>query len=190
MNKNSKKYKNSPLPFGVYITHLLFFIMLISIIVSIAIISAKYWIENIEITILLIISTILLSGISLYTFNNRPSPFEQTHEKITSFTGGGSIYVSPGWWWGLMIASEFLFPPNWPCFRLLIYKNGLEIRLFFHCFFIPYDLMENPFNDGPIKIDVFLNIFSFNLDSIHYGRSYLKHLLQRVYHDRNVRSIL
>lgn len=69
-------------------------------------------------------------------YNYLPSPFQKSRETIASFTGGGSIY---------------LFSGTWPFFRLFIYKDGVEIRVMLHRFFIPY----NEMGDIPDKLGFF-----------------------------------
>lgn len=91
-------------------------------------------------------SVILICFVLPISYNYIPSPFQQGHKVITSTTGGGSI--------GLLHGSI-------PFFRSLIYEDGLEIRAFFHRYFIPYDQMQNLpkkigfFNFGlPIRSDL------------------------------------
>ena len=59
-------------------------------------------------------------------YNFFPSPFQEERETIACFTGGGSI---------------FQFNGSWPFFRLIIYEDGIEIRVMLHRFFIPYNEM-------------------------------------------------
>ncbi len=70
-------------------------------------------------------SAVFLSGFVLVLFgplvyNRLPSPFERNRELIASYTGGGSIA---------------LFTGSWPFFKLIVYKDGLEVRVMFHRFF-------------------------------------------------------
>jgi hypothetical protein len=69
-------------------------------------------------------------------YNNIPSSFQKKRDIVASFIGGGSI---------------FLFHGSWPFFRLIVYKDGLEVRVMFHRFFIPYEKME----DIPDKVGFF-----------------------------------
>ena len=69
-------------------------------------------------------------------YNRVASPFEQERPLVASYTGGGST---------------FLLNASWPFFRLLVYNDGVEIRVIFHRFFIPYDRME----DLPAKLGFF-----------------------------------
>jgi hypothetical protein len=69
-------------------------------------------------------------------YNYFPSSFQDKRDVMATFTGGGSI---------------FLFHGSWPFFRLMVYKDGLEVRFMFHRFFIPYDKM----GDIPDKIGFF-----------------------------------
>ena len=70
------------------------------------------------------------------SYNYFPSSFQAKRNVIATFTGGGSI---------------FLFHGSWPFFRLMVYKDGLEVRFMFHRFFIPYNKME----DIPDKVGFF-----------------------------------
>jgi hypothetical protein len=69
-------------------------------------------------------------------YNFVPSPFQRERSLIASHTSGGSI---------------FLFSGTWPFFRLMIYADGIEVRVMFHRFFIPYDKMD----DLPEKLGFF-----------------------------------
>jgi hypothetical protein len=60
-------------------------------------------------------------------YNRRTSPFEKSRKIIKSYTGGGAIGF---------------FHATTPFFRLLLYEDAIEIRVFFHSFLIPYDKME------------------------------------------------
>ena len=58
------------------------------------------------------------------------SPFEERRKLVSSFAG-------PGW---------FSTPYQWlrecvPFMRILIYEDGVEVRAYFCCYFIPYDEM-------------------------------------------------
>ncbi|MDH4227613.1 MAG: hypothetical protein OEV59_07710 [Deltaproteobacteria bacterium] len=62
-------------------------------------------------------------------FNHRPSSFEKGRELVRAWNTGGKI---------------FLFGEAWPFFRVLLYKDGLEVRAIFQRYFIPYDMLEKP----------------------------------------------
>jgi hypothetical protein len=66
-----------------------------------------------------------LSLLGPILYNRKTTPFEQIRKPIQTVTGGGRVSQFRG--------------SNWPFYRLLVYSDGLEIRAFFHAFFIPYD---------------------------------------------------
>ncbi len=66
-----------------------------------------------------------------------PSPFQEGRQAGASFTGGGPIS---------------LFGGTWPFSRLLVYRDGLEVRLLFHRFFVPYEAMD----EIPERVGFFL----------------------------------
>ena len=61
-------------------------------------------------------------------YNTLPSKFEKIRNKITEFKGGGSIHLING---------------SWPFFKLIIYKDGVELRVVFNRFFIPYQMIKS-----------------------------------------------
>ncbi len=69
-------------------------------------------------------------------YNYIPSRFQRERSVVASYTGGGSI---------------LLFRGSWPFFRLMVYEDGVEVRVEFHRFFIPYNEMA----DLPNKIGFF-----------------------------------
>jgi hypothetical protein len=77
---------------------------------------------------LLFTPTFLFIFLTPVFYNFIPSPFERERDRIASYTGGGSM---------------FLFNATWPFFRLLIYGDGVELRVMLHRFFIPYDKLED-----------------------------------------------
>jgi hypothetical protein len=106
---------------------------------------------------------VLFVGPALY--NRKPSSFEQARTVLASYTGGGSL---------------MLFNGSWPFFRLLVYDDGVEVRVMFHRFFIPYDKME----DLPDKIRF------FSLGGILF-KSDLPGVPSRIrFHGRNSKKIL
>lgn len=105
-------------------------------------------------------------------YNLFPSPFQKQRNPVTSFTGGGSI---------------FLFNGTWPFFRLIVYNDGLEIRVMFHRFFIPYDKMD----DIPEKVGFFNRgiLIKSNLPDVPSGIRYqgfgMKRIVEVVTQNRN-----
>jgi hypothetical protein len=124
------KYKNSLLPFGILGT----FALLIAVPLITFFIIGKY--AGPEKVVLVFMPTFLFIFLSPVAYNFVPSPFERERNPIASYTGGGSI---------------FLFSGTWPFFRLMIYKDGIEVRVMFHRFFIPYDKIA----DLPQKVGFF-----------------------------------
>lgn len=114
------KYRDALLPLGVMGT---FALMVSSLLIAVFAVQ-KYLGEN-------AMAYVFLPGFALVffgpmIFNRIPSPFQKDRQVIRSFTGGGSL---------------FLFQGSWPFFRLLVYSDGLEVRVMLHRFFIPYDKM-------------------------------------------------
>jgi hypothetical protein len=74
---------------------------------------------------------------------------------VASFTGGGSI---------------FLFSGTWPFFSVIIYAVGLEVRVMFPRYFIPYEKMD----DLPEKIGFFSRglLIRSNLSGVPSGIRY------------------
>lgn len=124
------KYKDALLPFGVIGT----FALLIAIPMLVILIVEKF--ARPEGLPILFAPTFFLVFFSPIIYNYIPSPFERERDIISKHTGGGSI---------------FLFSGSWPFFRLLIYSDGVEVRVMLHRFFIPYDKLE----DLPGKIGFF-----------------------------------
>ena len=124
------KYRDSPLPFGILGT----LALLIALPLITFLIIEKY--SGPEKLALLFVPTFLFIFLSPAAYNFVPSPFERERKRIASYTGGGST---------------FLFNGTWPFFRLMIYGDGIEVRVMFHRFFIPYDEMD----DFPQKVGFF-----------------------------------
>lgn len=124
------QYKDALLPFGVLGTFALFLaVPLLTIFTLAEIVGDKY-------LPLLMFPTFMLLFAGPISYNFFPSPFQKRYTFEASFITGGSI---------------FLFNGSWPFFRLLVYREGLEVRFMFHRFFIPYDQME----DFPEKVGFF-----------------------------------
>lgn len=126
----TEDYKDALLPFGVIGT---FAVLLATFFLSFLIIEKMGGLQQLS---RMFFPTFLIIFLAPVLYNFIPSPFQKKRNTIASFTGGGSIY---------------LFNGTWPFFRLIVYKDGLEIRVMFHRFFIPYDQME----DIPDKIGFF-----------------------------------
>lgn len=125
-----ESYSHSPLPFGLLTT----FILLIAGTVLTAMLMQK--LAGPEATTAVIIPMFLIIFVGSPAFNYVASPFEEKRRVISSYTGGGSINMFNG---------------TWPFFRVLLYEDGLEVRVMFQRYFIPYDKMENP----PEKVGFF-----------------------------------
>jgi hypothetical protein len=82
-----------------------------------------------ELSPLIFFPLFLLIFITPAIYNQTPSRFQKIRQIVSAFTGGGSLS---------------LFNGSWPFFRMLIYGDGLEVRVFFHSYFIPYDKMAEP----------------------------------------------
>lgn len=116
------KYKDALFPFGLLGT------LAISIAAPLAImfvLSQRYG-EKVFLFIMPLFFIFIFLGPVIY--NQLKSPFEKQREVLSSYTGGGST---------------FLFSGSWPFFNLLVYRDGVEIRVFFHRFFVPYDKMDD-----------------------------------------------
>lgn len=116
------KYKDSPVPFGIVGT----FPLLIAVPLLGMIIGQKY--VGPESMALLFPFVFLFIFLGPTSFNYFSSPFQNNRKLVTSFTGGGSIFLLHG---------------SWPFFRLLVYENALEVRFMFHRFLIPYEKMDD-----------------------------------------------
>lgn len=123
-------YKDALFPFGIGGT----FVLLVGGLLITVFTVGKYLGESMMPVIFLAGFAIAFLGPMIY--NILPSPFEKNRQFIASYTGGGSV---------------FLFGGTWPFFRLIVYEDGLEVRVMFHRFFIPYEHME----DIPEKVGFF-----------------------------------
>jgi len=139
------KYRDSPMRFGIYVTALLWIAVPLFIIMMIVKLRGP---EAMAMTFPPVFIVMFFSPI---IYNRFRSPFETERERIlvASYTGGGSI---------------FLFNGSWPFFRLLVYKDGVEIRIMFQRYCIPYDKM----GDIPDKIGFFSGgiLFKSNLSGV------------------------
>ncbi len=117
-------YKDALLPFGVIGT----FALMLAAAMGILFLAMKAVPPQVMPLVFFPVFLTLFFGPALY--NRMQSPFElQAGRKlIESCTGGGSI---------------FLFNGSWPFFRLLVYQDGIELRVMLHRFFIPYDKLQD-----------------------------------------------
>jgi len=125
-----KQYKEALFPFGVLGT----FAVLLAVPLAGIMIVTKY--SDPEIIPFLFFPLFLLVFVGPALYNRSESSFEKERAPVATYTGGGSM---------------FLFNGSWPFFRLLVYADGVELRVMFHRFFIPYDKMD----DLPEKIGFF-----------------------------------
>jgi uncharacterized membrane protein (UPF0136 family) len=132
-------YKESPVPFGVVGT----FAILLGVPMIGIMFAQKY--ANPAAFGFLFAAMFLIIFLGPALYNRMPSSFEQTRTVAASYTGGGSL---------------LMFNGSWPFFRLLVYDDGVEVRVMFHRFFIPYDKME----DLPEKIKFFSSGILFKSD--------------------------
>lgn len=125
-----KQYKEALFPFGVLGT----FALLLAVPLAGIMLAEKY--AGPEVIPFLFFPLFLLVFVGPALYNRSESSFEKERTPVATYTGGGSM---------------FLFNGSWPFFRLLVYADGVEIRVMFHRFFIPYDEMA----DLPEKIGFF-----------------------------------
>lgn len=116
------KYKDALLPFGIVGT----FALLIAVPLLIILIIEKY--VGQESIFFIFMPSFLVIFFGSVVYNYVPSPFQKERDLVASYTGAGWI---------------FLFSGTWPFFRLMVYSDGVEIRVMFHRYFIPYDKMDN-----------------------------------------------
>jgi hypothetical protein len=139
------KYRDSPMRFGIYVTFLLWIAVPLFVIMMIMEFMGP------EAMAMTFPPFFLIMFFGPIIYNRFQSPFETERGRIlvSSYTGGGSIY---------------LFNGSWPFFRLLVYKDGVEIRIMFQRYFIPYDKMD----DIPDKIGFFSGgmLFKSNLPGV------------------------
>ncbi len=123
-------YKESLFPFGIFGT----FIILMAAFGITMIVGGKFVLP--KFMFLVFMPAFFFIFLAPVIYNLFPSGFEKKRTPVATFTGGGSV---------------FLFNGTWPFFRLLVYNDGLEIRVMFHRYFIPYDEMD----DIPDKVGFF-----------------------------------
>jgi hypothetical protein len=134
-----EKYKDALVPIGLFGT----FFALIAVPLVITMIAHKLAGPGAAAALFLPFFILIFAGPILY--NRAASSFEQGRSLVESYTGGGSTFMMNG---------------SWPFFRLLIYTDGVEIRVLFHRFFLPYDRME----DLPPKLGFFSMGIPFRSD--------------------------
>jgi hypothetical protein len=125
-----KKYKDALLPFGILGT----FAFLIGVPLLLIFILERYFGPGVFPYLFMPIFVLIFFGPVVY--NYIPSRFQKERSVVASYTGGGSI---------------LLFHGSWPFFRLMVYEDGIEVRVELHRFFIPYNKMA----DLPNKIGFF-----------------------------------
>ena len=118
----SEDYTSSILPIGLFGSFLVFLVGSIALIGAIL----EFAGDMLSLATPFIFISVFLSPI---LYNYRKSIFENDRKPLKKITGGGSIS---------------LFSGTVPFFRLLIYDDGLEIRVMFNSFFIPYTKMSEP----------------------------------------------
>ncbi len=131
-----KQYKEALFPFGVLGT----FALLLAVPLAGILLAEKF--AGPEVVPFLFFPLFLLVFVGPALYNRSESSFEKERTPVATYTGGGSM---------------FLFNGSWPFFRLLVYADGVEIRVMFHRFFIPYDKMD----DLPEKIGFFSSGIQF-----------------------------
>jgi hypothetical protein len=124
------KYKDALLPFGILGT----FAFLIGVPLLLIFILERYFGPGAF--PYLFMPTFILIFFGPIVYNYIPSRFQRERSVVASCTGGGSI---------------LLFHGSWPFFRLMVYEDGVEVRVEFHRLFIPYNKMA----DLPNKIGFF-----------------------------------
>jgi len=150
-------YKDALLPFGVFGT----FLLLLAVPLAMFLLVGKLG-DARRLTFMPFPLFIFVFGAPV-AYNYLASPFQADRKVRASFTGGGSI---------------FLFSGSWPFFRLLVYADGLEVRVMFHRFFIPYDQM----GALPAKIGFFSRglLIESNLPGVPSGIRYQGFGMQKV----------
>lgn len=117
-------YRHSPFPFGAFFPFIIFILLVLIVCMSAVILAG---LNDIDIGLVLI-PTVLAVFAAPVIYNRFTSHFERNRKVVASFTGGVSILI---------------FSASPPFSRLLVYEDGIEIRVLFQCFFIPYDRMAD-----------------------------------------------
>lgn len=160
------QYKDSLVPLGIFGT---FTLIMVGPLLGMPIIE-KYGGQ--QIMPYIFIPYFLLTFLGPLIYNIFPSPFEKERNIVASYTGGGSI---------------FLFYWTWPFIKLNVYDDGLEIRIMFQRYFIPYDKMD----DIPDQGDFFNRgiLIKSDLQDVPYGIRFIgfgmKNMLKVVKETRN-----
>ena len=128
--RGNQLYKDALFPFGILGTFILFMAVFMA-----GLLAAMRFFEEPK-GLFMIFPGVLLMMVLFVFYNFVPSSFEKERTVLRTSTGGGSV---------------FLFNGTWPIFRMLLYSDGVEIRVMFHRLFIPYDKMA----DIPEKIGFF-----------------------------------
>ena len=128
-------YKDSLFPFGVNITFMITFLPFM-----VAILLASEFLDE-AYTPLIFMTCFLILFFGPIIYNSQDSPFETKRELISSHVLGGSV---------------FLFSGTWPFFRLLIYKDGIEVRTMYHRFFLPYYKSEIKEDRKMMRTDILI----------------------------------
>lgn len=162
------KYKDALFPFGLMGTFALFF-NVIAVSIGIVLFVGSHLVPfSITVIIFLCLSAVLYNFVS--------SPFERARSLIASCTGGGRTLQT------------FQFCGTWPFFRLMVYGDGVEVRVMFHRFFIPYDKLDD-LSSGTVFFSEGLYIESDLLDvpsSISFYGFRMRKVLEAV--DENARK--
>jgi len=154
-------YKSSPSPLGVMGT----FPLLIAVPLLGMLAIQKYAGPEYGAMLFPIVLVAIFAGLAL--FNYLPSPFEGSRTVLKAWTGGGSIH---------------LFHGTWPFFRLILYRDALEVRVVLHRFLIPFDKM----GEIPDKVGFFSTGLLIQSDlpgvpsSIRFGGLGMKGILESV----------
>ncbi len=134
-----ERFKDSPLPFGLVGT------LFVLIAIPMVMIMLAFKLGHPEAAAALFLPFFILVFAGPILYNRVASPFELGRSLVASYIGGGSTFLMNG---------------SWPFFRLLVYADGVEVRVMFHRFFIPYDRME----ELPAKLGFFSRGILFQSD--------------------------
>jgi hypothetical protein len=118
-----ENYSEALVPFGINWTLIILIVITIAVLFVAIKAAGPYSAPNIFVPILFA----LFIGVSAYD-NFFPSSFQKKRDVIASFYGGGSI--------------GFFNTGTAQSFKLLVYKDGLEIRVLLHRFFIPFEKIK------------------------------------------------